>query len=117
MAIRIREKLIQKCITGLFELDDQDLKDTAEYITALRCQTVSQWQTGKYSENEWLTVRQATKRLGVPAGLVRKWIKSGKVRVNSQNPSFVNASDLEDAAEQDELFNFTMQVVQRDGRK
>lgn len=65
-------------------------------------------------ENEWLTVKQATKRFGVSAGLVRNWVKSAKVRVNSQNPNLINASDLEDAVEQNELFNLTMQVVERE---
>jgi hypothetical protein len=117
MAIRSREKLLQQCVTGLFELGDQELKDTVEYITALRCQTVGQRQTGKDSENEWLTVRQATKRFGVAAALARKWVKSGKVGVNHQNPSLINASDLEDAVEQDELFDLAMQTMERDDGK
>jgi transposase-like protein len=63
---------------------------------------------------EWLTVKRAAKRLDVSAAQVRKWVKSAKVRVHLHDPNLVNADDLEDAIEQDELFDLTMQVVERD---
>jgi hypothetical protein len=65
-------------------------------------------------ENEWVTVKQAAKQFETPATLIKQWIKSAKVRVHPENPDFVNADDLEDAIEQNELFNLTMQVAERE---
>lgn len=64
-------------------------------------------------ENEWLTVKQAAKRFKVSAALIKQWIKSAKVRVHPNDLNLVNADDLEDAIEQNELFNLTMQLVER----
>lgn len=63
---------------------------------------------------EWLTVKQAAKRFEVSAAQVRKWVKSAKVRVHLRDPNLVNGDDLEDAIEQDELFNLTMKVVEKE---
>jgi len=114
MRSAIREKLLKQGVADLFQLGDQELKETMEYIAALRRDVVGRRRATKNSENEWLTVRQATKRFGVSAALLRKWVQSAKVRANSGTPTFVNASDLEDAVEQNELFNLTMRVAERD---
>ncbi|MCI0693556.1 hypothetical protein L0337_16305 [candidate division KSB1 bacterium] len=68
-------------------------------------------------ENEWVTVKQAAKRFEAPATLIKQWIKSAKVRVHPENPDLVNADDLEDAIEQNELFNLTMQAIEREEDK
>ncbi len=65
-------------------------------------------------ENEWVTVKQAAKRFEVPAALIKQWIKSAKVRVHPEDPNLINADDLEDAIEQNDLFNLTMQVINRE---
>lgn len=73
--------------------------------------------TQSEKENEWVTVKQAAKRFETPATLIKQWIKSAKVRVHPENPDLVNADDLEDAIEQNELFNLTMQVVEGKEKK
>jgi hypothetical protein len=65
-------------------------------------------------ENEWVTVKQAAKRFEVSATLIRQWIKSAKVRVHPEDPNLINADDLEDAIEQNDLFNLTMQAIRRE---
>lgn len=65
-------------------------------------------------ENEWVTVKQAAKRSETPAALIKQWIKSAKVRVHPENPDLINADDLDDAIEQNELFNLTMQAIERE---
>jgi len=114
MRSAVREKLLKQCVTDLFELGEQELKETVEYIAALRRDAVGRRRATKNSENEWLTVRQAAKRFGVSAAVVRKWVKSAKVRANSGTSTFINAGDLEDVIEQNELFDLTMQTVERD---
>lgn len=69
-------------------------------------------QIGK--ENEWVTVKQAAKRFEAPATLIKQWIKSAKVRVHPENPNLINAGDIEDAIEQNQLFNLTMQAIERE---
>jgi hypothetical protein len=68
-------------------------------------------------ENEWLSVKQASKRFEVQATLIKQWIKSAKIRVHPDDLDLVNADDLEDAIEQNELFNLTMQAVEREEGK
>jgi len=62
---------------------------------------------------EWLSIKQAARRFGVSIMRIRQWVKSAKVRIHPDDPNKVNVDDLEDAVEQDELFNLTMQVVER----
>lgn len=66
------------------------------------------------AQQEWLTMKQAAKRFEVSVAQVRQWVKSAKVRVHPHDLNLVNADDLEDAIEQDELFNLTMQVVEKE---
>lgn len=66
------------------------------------------------AQQEWLIVKQAAKRFEVSVAQVRQWVKSAKVRVHPRDPNLVNADDLEDAIEQDELFNLTMQVAEKE---
>jgi hypothetical protein len=69
------------------------------------------------AQQEWLPVKQAAKRFEVSVAQVRQWVKSAKVRVHTHDPNLVNADDLEDAIEQNELFNLTMHVVEREEKK
>ncbi|MGH7599113.1 MAG: hypothetical protein ACREOI_22385 [bacterium] len=73
--------------------------------------------TQSEKENELMTVKQAAKRFETSATLIKQWIKSAKVRVHPENPDLVNIDDLEDAIEQNELFNLTMQAVEREEKK
>jgi hypothetical protein len=66
-------------------------------------------------ENEWVTMKQAARRFEMSATLIKQWIKSAKVRGHPENPDLINTDDLEDAIEQNELFNLTMQVAEREG--
>jgi excisionase family DNA binding protein len=59
-------------------------------------------------ESQWLTASQAAKTLGTTPATVRRWVKSGKVRVHADNPRLVRAGDVEDAVEQHELFLLSM---------
>jgi hypothetical protein len=47
MTIKVREKLLRKGVTDLFELADQELKDTVEYIAVLRYRTAGRARTSK----------------------------------------------------------------------
>jgi len=47
MATKTREKFLQKCVTDLFELADQELKDTMEYIAVMRYRTAGRARTSK----------------------------------------------------------------------
>jgi transposase-like protein len=60
-------------------------------------------------------MKQAARRFEMSATLIKQWIKSAKVRGHPENPDIINADDLEDAIEQNELFNLTMQVAEREG--
>jgi len=65
MATKVREKLLQKGVIGLFSLADQDLKDTVEYIAVLRYRTAGRARTSKDFE-------QATK--GIEAKMTARGI-------------------------------------------
>lgn len=62
-------------------------------------------------ENEWLTVAEAAERHGVPAKVVNRWVESGRVRALPTDDGLVNASDVEDAAEQRALYEMTMRAA------
>ena len=47
MAPKVREKLLQQCLTDLFELSNQELKDTMEYIAVMRYRTAGRARTSK----------------------------------------------------------------------
>ncbi len=68
-------------------------------------------------ENEWMTVTNAAKQFGIATNLVRQWMKSAKVRIHPADPKLVNAGDMEDAVEQHNLFESTMQIIERDDKK
>ena len=59
-------------------------------------------------DGDWLRVSAAAELHGTSATRVRQWAKSGKVRVHSQDAKLVNASDVEDAIEQDDLLALSM---------
>ncbi len=51
MATKIREKLVQKCLTDIFELSTPELEDTAEYLAVLRYRTAGRKRTARDFEN------------------------------------------------------------------
>jgi len=59
-------------------------------------------------ESQWLTASQAAKTLGTTPANVRRWVKTGKVRVHAHNPRLVRAGDVEDAVGQHEVFLLSM---------
>lgn len=65
-------------------------------------------------ENEWLTIQHAATKFRVPTELIKQWISSAKVRVYPLDSKLVNAGDVEDAIEQQELFMLSAQVIERE---
>ncbi len=47
MATKVREKLLRKCLTDIFELSTQELEDTVEYLTVLRYCFAGRMRTAK----------------------------------------------------------------------
>lgn len=65
-------------------------------------------------EDEWLSVTEAAERYEVPVELVQRWVKSGRVRILSDDSSLVNASDVEEAADVHLLAAMSLEKAFRD---
>lgn len=65
MATKTREKFLQKCVTDLFELADQELKDTMEYIAVMRYRTAGRARTSKDFEKATKGIEQKMAVRGV----------------------------------------------------
>lgn len=47
MATKVREKLLRKCLTDIFELSTKELEDAIEYLTVLRYRSAGRMRTAK----------------------------------------------------------------------
>ena len=72
MATQNREKLLQKCLTDIFELATPELEDTAEYLTVLRYRTAGKRRTARGFE----LATQGIERRMAERGITLKDIES-----------------------------------------
>ncbi len=68
-------------------------------------------------EPRWITLCEGAERFAVEIERLKGWIESGRVAVHPADPSLVSLDDLEEAAEQHNLFALTARVVERDERE
>ncbi len=78
MATKIREKLLQKCLTGIFELSTPELEDTAEYLAVLRYRTAGRRRTARDFEKATLGIERRMAERGITSQDIVSEIK--KVR-------------------------------------
>jgi hypothetical protein len=65
MATKVRDKLLQKCLTDLFALSNQELEDTQGYITVLRYRTAGRVRTSKDFEEATTGIEQRMAARGI----------------------------------------------------
>jgi len=59
-------------------------------------------------EDQWLTIPDAVETFDVSLTQLLHWVESGKVRGAVGDPRLVNAGDIEDAVEQNDLYLLAM---------
>ncbi len=67
MATKIREKLLRKCLTDIFELSTKELEDTIEYLTVLRYRSAGRMRTAKDFEKATKGIEQRMAARGITA--------------------------------------------------
>lgn len=65
MATKVREKLLRKCLTDIFELSTKELEDTMEYLTVLRYRSAGRMRTAKDFEKATKGIEQRMKSRGI----------------------------------------------------
>lgn len=78
MAIKVREKLLRKCLTDIFELSTKELEDTIEYLTVLRYRSAGRMRTTKDFEKVTKGIEQRMETRGITVQDIENEIK--KVR-------------------------------------
>ena len=83
MRSAIREKFLKHGVAGLFQLGDQELKETVEYIAAMRYRTAGRARTSKVSEQATRDIEARMAKRGITVrdieGEIRK-VRQTKIR-------------------------------------
>lgn len=82
MATKVREELLRKCLTDIFELSTQELEDTVEYVAVLRYRTAGRRRTTKDFEKATKGIERRMAERGITVQDIETEIR--KVRRNRE---------------------------------